>query len=73
MPNTLRITHLIESTRVLDQQIATLEKKPDVSKTAADNSSLKTMLSQRALFQHELVRLRAAQNANVSAFFGGKI
>ena len=73
MPNTLRISHLMESLRVLETQIDALEKKPDAKKTDVDTESLKKMWAQRTLFKDELVRLRAAQQANVSAFFGGKL
>lgn len=73
MPNTLRISSLTESAKLLDNKIAILEKKPDSKKTDADHLQLKEMWTQRTLFQTELARLRVAQQLNVSAFFGGKI
>ena len=73
MPNINRISALMESSSLLEDKIALLEKKPDSKKTETDNVQLKELWAQRSLFQSELVRLRAAQQTNLSAFFGGKV
>lgn len=73
MPNSLRISNLTESSRLLEEKIEALESKPGASLTSSDIITLKEMWAQRTLFQYELSRLIAAQKANVSAFFGGKI
>lgn len=61
MPNTLRIKHLTEASRVLETQITAAESKPDREKSATDLATLKSMWAQRALYSTELQRLNTAQ------------
>lgn len=71
MPNSSRIIQLTEQLAALEKQIGAINKKPDPKRTKDDNVLLTELLSQRALMNHELQRLKGAQQANISAFFGG--
>ena len=72
MPNTVRILHLTESLRVLENKIKEFEHRDDRHRDQQDFDKLHQMREQRIKFEDELNKLRRKQKIELDAFFGKK-